>query len=272
MKKTDIPDTESDGDKTDTPPLNAKEEAGEFFKSIVFAFTVALVIRMFFFEPFNIPSGSMKPTLLIGDYLLTNKMKYGYGQYSFSMFFKIYIPPPFEGRVADTPPKRGDIAVFFLPDVGENYIKRIIGLPGETVQVRKGRLYINGEKVIREQVSLVQDNGEMLTEYIETLPGGIAHPIWERSDYDALDDTPIYTVPEGYYFFMGDNRDNSRDSRVLESVGYVPYQNIVGRADILFFSTNGKGRLWEIWKWPFSIRYSRLFKLIGSDRSESSSI
>lgn len=247
-------------------PLNSEEETGEFFKSITFALFFALAIRMLLFEPFNIPSGSMKPTLLVGDYLLTNKMAYGYGRYSFSVFFKIYIPPPFEGRALDTPPKRGDIAVFFLPNVGENYIKRIVGLPGDRIQMRSGRLYINDEQVEREYVQLVSDDGETLTEYIETLPGGILHPIWERSDQGPLDDTLVYTVPEKYYFFMGDNRDNSRDSRVLNEVGYIPYANIVGRADILFFSTNGKAHIWEIWKWPWSIRYSRLLNLIGPVR------
>ena len=249
-------------------PLNAKEEAGEFFKTIAFAFCFALIIRMFLFEPFNIPSGSMKPTLLVGDYLLTNKMAYGYGQYSFSVFFKIYVPPPFEGRAMATPPKRGDIAVFFLPNVGENYIKRVVGLPGDTIQMRGGRLYINDTLVEREFVAMKTDNGEPMSEYVETLPGGILHTIWERSDRDPLDDTAAYKVPEGHYFMMGDNRDNSRDSRVLQEVGYVPFENIVGRADILFFSTNGDAHIWEIWKWPWAVRYGRLLNLIGPVRPD----
>ena len=260
--------TEKVSEQTKNPPLNAKEESAEFFKTIVFAFTFALIIRMFLFEPFNIPSGSMKPTLLIGDYLVTNKFAYGYGQYSFSVFFKIHIPAPFEGRALARNPKRGDINVFFLPNIGENYIKRIVGLPGDTIQMRRGRLYINGELVEREFIGYREDNGERLAEYIETLPGGILHHIWERSDRDALDDTDVYQVPEGHYFFMGDNRDNSRDSRVLDEVGYVPFENIVGRADLLFFSTNGKAHIWEFWKWPWSVRYNRLLNLIGPVRPD----
>lgn len=252
-------------------PLNAKEEATEFFKTLVFALTFALIIRMFLFEPFNIPSGSMKPTLLIGDYLVTSKSSYGYGQYSLSLFFNHYLPAPYEGRVLAHEPKRGDIAVFFLPKLGQNYIKRVVGLPGETVQVTSGRLYINGEMVEREALGLRKDNdsGEALIEYIETLPGGIIHRIYERGDSEPLDNTEAYTVPAGHYFMMGDNRDNSQDSRVASAVGFVPFENIVGRADMLFFSTNGKAKLFEVWKWPFSVRYSRMFNLVGPVRPES---
>lgn len=250
-------------------PLNAKEEAQEFFKTISFALIFALVIRMFLFEPFNIPSGSMKPTLLVGDYLLTNKSAYGYGQYSFSVFFKVYIPAPFEGRAMAKEPKRGDIAVFFLPQIGENYIKRVVGMPGEKIQVKRGRLFINEKMVPRESLGLVEENGNVLTEYIETLPGGILHRIYERGDAEPLDNTITYTVPEGHYFMMGDNRDNSRDSRVLEEVGYVPFKDFVGRADVLFFSTNGSARAYEVWKWPWAIRFKRLFNLIGPVRPDS---
>lgn len=251
------------------PPLNAKEELADFFKTALIAVCLALLIRSFLYEPFNIPSGSMKPTLEVGDYLFVHKPSYGYSRYSFPFGLA-----PIEGRVwGAKQPQRGDVIVFKLPtNTSVDYIKRVIGMPGDTIQVRGGRLYINGELVQREPLGLrkVEDPMEETTmvEYLETLPGGVVHRIYEESDDEMLDNTPVYNVPEGHFFMMGDNRDNSQDSRVMNSVGFVPFENIVGRADFIFFSTNGNATIFEPWKWPWSIRYNRFFDSIGPVRSE----
>ncbi len=253
-----------DGDKE--PVLLKKGELSEFFKTALIAVLIALFIRSVFFEPFNIPSSSMKPTLLIGDYLFVNKPAYGYSKYSFPFGIA-----PMEGRVWEKPPQRGDVVVFALPsNTGIDYIKRVIGLPGDTVQVRRGRLFINGQLVHRELVGtteIKEDGGnvQIVNEYIETLPGGAVHRIYEESDLEHLDNTEEFIVPDDHYFMMGDNRDNSADSRVM---GFVPFENIIGRADFLFFSTNGYARLFEMWKWPWSIRYDRLFMDIDPVRQK----
>lgn len=241
-------------------PLNAKEELAEFFKTALIAVFLAILIRTLLLEPFNIPSGSMKPTLLVGDYLFVNKPAYGYSRYSFPFGLA-----PINERIWAKEPRRGDVIVFKLPSNPKvDYIKRLIALPGETVQMRNGRLYINGKIVPREAVGIkedIQPDGSNIPmyHYIETLPGGVIHEIYEEDDSRVLDNTRLYKVPEGHYFMMGDNRDNSQDSRVEHTVGFVPYENMVGRADFLFFSTNGKAQLFEFWKWPWSLRYKRFF-------------
>ena len=232
-------------------------------RTVIYAVLIALFVRTVAYEPFNIPSGSMIPTLLVGDYLFVSKFSYGYSRYSLP-----FGVPLFSGRIFFTPPQRGDVVVFKLPrDPSVDYIKRVIGLPGDRIQVRDSLLYINDEPVKRERIEdyVYRDGGVTLrqSQYIETLPNGRRHRIIQISDNGPLDNTDVYVVPAGHYFMMGDNRDNSLDSRVAEGrggVGYVPAENLVGRAEFLFFSTDGSARIWEFWKWPFAIRYDRPFE------------
>lgn len=244
-----------------TPPMSAREEWSELFRTAFIAIILAVLVRTFLLEPFNIPSGSMKPTLEVGDYLFVSKPAYGFSRYSFPFGMA-----PIEGRVMTRGhvPERGDVVVFKLPtNTGIDYIKRVIGLPGDRIQVTNGRLLINGVMIDREEIKLrrIEEAGRESTvmEYLETLPNGVVHHIYEEGDNQPLDNTDVFTVPEGHYFMMGDNRDNSQDSRVQDLVGFVPLENIVGRATRIFFSTNGYAHLGEIWKWPWSIRYDRIF-------------
>ncbi|HEX8665482.1 MAG TPA: signal peptidase I [Beijerinckiaceae bacterium] len=246
--------------------VKEKSEGGflETVKVIVQALLIALVVRTVLFQPFNIPSGSLVPTLLIGDYLFVSKYSYGYSRYSIP-----FGPPVMSGRVWASEPKRGDIAVFKLPkDNSTDYIKRVIGLPGDRIQVVQGVLQINGQAVKRERVEdyETQDNWGRATrvpQYRETLPNGVAHTIIEREgDRGFWDNTEVYTVPPGHFFMMGDNRDNSTDSRDLASVGFVPFENFVGRAEIIFFSIDEGSAAWAVWEWPWTVRWERMFKPI----------
>ena len=233
---------------------------GETIRTIVYAVLIAVVVRTFLYEPFNIPSGSMMPTLLTGDYLFVSKVSYGYSRYSFP-----FSAAPIDGRVMADQPERGDVAVFRQPTNPDiDFIKRIVGLPGDRIQVIRGILHINGEAVTRRRIEdYVIASGRRIPQYVETLPNGVQHRILEeRGDAGALDNTPVYTVPAGHYFAMGDNRDNSRDSRVLSVVGYVPYENLIGRADLLFWSVEEEVVIWKPWTWPAGIRYGRLFNAV----------
>ena len=235
----------------------------ENLKTIVYAGLIAIGIRTVAFEPFNIPSGSMIPTLLVGDYLFVSKYSYGYSHFSLP-----FSPPLFSGRIFARQPERGDVAVFKLPrDPSTDYIKRIVGLPGDRIQMKGGQLYINGQIVPRKAVGpfLADDSGPstVYERYRETLPNGREHDILKASDDGPLDNTQEYRVPDGNVFAMGDNRDNSQDSRVLNAVGYVPLENLVGRAEFIFLSVGGTAPIWQIWEWPFEIRWSRLFSGIS---------
>ena len=264
-----------------------KEEASAAIKTFLIALAVLFVLQEFAYEPFWIPSGSMYPTLEVGDYLLVSKFAYGYSRFSFA--FRGLFDEPFSdnGRVfsADDTIQRGDVVVFEVADVvddfssppdepsgfarliktlrgepGTIYIKRVVGLPGETIQVRRGILHINDQAVVRQD-----PNGEptyiyglpfSIRQYSETLPGGRTHMIWENSDNDS---TRRFVVPPNHYFMMGDNRDNSQDSR--SRIGAVPAERIIGRADLIFFSREGEESVWKFWHWPETVRTHRLFSV-----------
>lgn len=253
----------SDLDDLDINPGKDKPKPDEGLwdtvKTIGYAVMIAVIVRTFAYEPFSIPSGSMIPTLLVGDYLFVSKLSYGYSRHSFP--FSLDLVPG--ERILFDEPERGDVAVFKLPSDGRtDYIKRIIGLPGDTVQVKGGILHINGEAVKRENLGayVYRDTSGIYhntVRYLETLPGGVSHEIIEESDSYRNDNTQVYTVPEGHYFAMGDNRDNSQDSRYLMHVGFIPKENLVGRAEFLFFSNDGS--FWEVWTWPWTLRFERFF-------------
>lgn len=263
----------------------------ETTKIVLQALAIAMVVRVFFYQPFNIPSGSMKKTLLVGDYLFVSKLSYGYSTYSFprrvefSPFGLVDINFPilperlFSGRIFATPPKRGDVVVFKLPrDQKTDYIKRVIGLPGDEVQMRNGVLFLKPAgkdwyEVPKKPVGTFTTPGEITSGPIpvfeETLPEGVKYTVLDSTPNGEFDNTGVYKVPEGHYFMMGDNRDNSTDSRVARwrgGVDFVPFENLIGRAEIIFFSAATDEpdafRLTRFWHWPAEIRWSRFFKLV----------
>ena len=245
----------------------AKKGSGgwvESGKTILYAALIAVGIRTVAFEPFNIPSGSMIPTLQVGDYLFVSKYAYGYSNASLP-----FTPDLFSGRILGRLPARGDVVVFKLPSDGTtDYIKRIVGLPGDRIRVTGGILYVNGQPVKRDFAGPYTVTGDGPTmearRYLETLPPSPGaqprtHSIIEFSDNGQADNTPEYLVPAGHLFAMGDNRDNSQDSRYMNAVGFVPVENLVGRAEFIFFSWDGSAPWWQVWRWPFEVRWNRIF-------------
>jgi signal peptidase I len=252
-------------------PAEKKERParGQFFETastIVQALLIALVIRTFLFQPFNIPSGSMEPTLLIGDYLFVSKFSYGFSRYSFP-----FSPPLFSGRVFASEPSRGDIVVFrHAPD---DFIKRVIGLPGDRIQLTDSVVSINGTPVERLRVEdfvgpdpcqpAPSDAPPVrVPQWRETLPNGVSYNTLQCVSYPGFPDTTsVYTVPPDHFFMMGDNRENSEDSR-FPDVSYVPAENLIGRAQVFFFSIGGGHSAWQLWEWPWWVRWSRFFRLV----------
>ncbi len=237
----------------------------EIVKTVAYALLIALFLRVLFFQPFTIPSASMEPTLLEGDYIIVSKFSYGYSRHSIP-----FSPPLFKGRIMERAPERGDIIVFKLPRDGRtDYIKRLIGLPGDRVQMRQGRLWINGKEVVDKELPPVMiDSGYGFTRNVqrfqETLPGGRTFITYDFGPDGDVDNTPTFVVPEGHFFFMGDNRDNSLDSRVPAEigVGFVPAENLVGKAQIILLSWNPGASLFKPWTWVLNARPSRFFNIL----------
>ncbi len=230
-------------------------------KSIILAIFIALLIRSFVAEPFNIPSGSMKPNLLVGDFIFVSKWSYGYSKHSLP--FSLPIIP---GKILFKEPKRGDVAVFKTPeDNRTDYIKRIIGLPGDKIRIVDGSILINESIIHRKKVNDFVDinrDGESkrLRKYVEYFFNKEIE-ILDITDNGIVDNTKLFIVPENHFFVLGDNRDNSQDSRFTNRVGFIPFENLVGKAQFIFFSLENS-RFIEIWKWPRAIRYERIFKKI----------
>ena len=233
----------------------------ENIKTIIYALIIAVIIRSLFIQPFYIPSSSMELNLLVGDRLFVTKYSYGYSKHSFP-----FSPPIFKNRILDKLPERGDIIVFKTPaDNRTDYIKRLIGLPGDTIQFIDGDLYLNNNQVLK---SLLNDNENIfcgnqlinVSTFEEKLPNGKSYIASYRNDV-SFQNSDKYVVPNNHYFFLGDNRDCSKDSRYLSEVGYVHNNNLVGKAQILFFSSDIRsGSIFEVWKWQDIIRYDRFFK------------
>ncbi len=237
---------------------SAADEFIEIVKTIAYALGIALVLRVLLFQPFTIPSGSMIPNLAVGDYIIVTKYSYGYSRHSIP-----FSPPIFKGRILARQPHRGDIVVFKdTKDNRTDYIKRLIGLPGDRIQVADGVVYLNN-KALPQKVLPVENNSEYtgVTKMEETLPNGRHYITQDTWPNGQTDNTGVYLVPQGYYFFMGDNRDNSADSRVPQvegGVGFVPAENLVGRARIILFSWDG-AKLYNPLTWFTKARLSRFF-------------
>ena len=240
-----------------------KQKIIENLKTIFYALIIALIIRSFLFQPFYIPSSSMEPNLLVGDRLFVSKYTYGYSKHSFP-----FSPNFSNKRFFKKKPERGDIIVFKTPaDNRTDYIKRLIGLPGDEIQIIKGKLYLNNNEIVRNKIEMftkINCGNEIIdaTFYKETLPNKKEYISVYRKKGTMMN-TDKFVVPKDHYFFMGDNRDCSKDSRYLSSVGYVSNINLVGKAQIIFLSNDKKkGSFFKLWKWNKSIRFNRFFMKI----------
>ncbi len=232
-------------------------------KTLIYALIIAIIIRSLFIQPFFIPSSSMELNLLVGDRLFVTKYSYGYSKHSFP-----FSPPLFKNRIFESIPERGDIIVFKTPaDNRTDYIKRLIGLPGDTIQFINGNLYLNNNQILS---TIIENNKKIycgnqrieVSTYEEKLSNGKSYIVSYRNDI-SFQNSDKYIVPKNHYFFLGDNRDCSKDSRFLSEVGYVHRNNLVGKAQLLFFSSDSRqGSIFEFWKWPSIIRYDRFFKKI----------
>ncbi|MBC6497137.1 MAG: signal peptidase I [Alphaproteobacteria bacterium GM7ARS4] len=236
----------------------------EPMRIFVFALLTALAIRSFLFEPFTIPSTSMVPSLLVGDYIFVSKYAYGYSRYSLP-----FSPPLFSGRIGqDATPERGDVIVFRNPkQQDKDYVKRLIGLPGDFVQMKKGLLYINDQPIQRHYIGEVHGSDyvglhyDVYHHYEETMPNAVSYKTLERNNRSAFDDTARIKVPEDHYFFMGDNRDDSSDSRDIVHVGFVHKKYLIGRLDMVFFSRipRTQEEPFNLWRWLTAYRQERFF-------------
>jgi len=244
----------------------AVREVVEIVKTVVYALLIALVLRVLFFQPFTIPSASMEPNLYQGDYIIVSKFSYGYSRHSVP-----FSPPIFSGRIFQQPPHRGDIVVFKLPsNIHTDYVKRLIGLPGDRIQMKNGLLYLNDQQVPRTFAGTTKEDSGYgfvrdVAAYRETLPGGKSFMTQDFGTDGELDNTDVFVVPEGQYFMMGDNRDNSSDSRVppeAGGVGFVPAENLVGKAQIILLSWNPGATIFKPWTWVLDARPSRFFHLL----------
>ena len=230
-------------------------------KSIILAIFIALLIRSFIFEPFNIPSGSMKPNLLVGDFIFVSKWSYGYSKHSLP--FSIPLIP---SKIFSNIPERGDIVVFKTPENNRtDYVKRVIGLPGDTIELNNGIIFLNGSEIYRKKLNDFIDTDKnasikRVRQYKEYFLNK-EFEVLDLTDNGIVDNTRLLKVPDGHFFVMGDNRDNSQDSRFISTVGFIPYENLVGKAQFIFFSLEN-ARFLQIWKWPNSIRYERIFQKI----------
>ena len=272
--------------RASTEPSEAKSSGGTL-KLVLSVLLLAWVIRSFLFAPFSIPSGSMLPTLFVGDYVMTTKWPYGYSRYSFPWGF-----PSFDGRMFATLPKRGDVVVFRVPGTDEDFVKRVIGLPGDTIEVRDGMLVLNSEAVPRGNAStfaipisgnspcrvvggatpmvVTQNGGQscVYPVYRETLPGGRSYQVIDQIDGPGDDFGPVM-VPQGHVFLMGDNRDDSLDSRFptdAGGIGFVPIENLIGRSSIVFWSTDGSASYAKPWTWFSALRGDRLGNGMGTKK------